>query len=498
MVRLGESVARRRVFWFLVALVVGPTIGLAVYGMLGVMDRQAASQARLRDRYEVQAQALEVGIFHRIEEEDSRVRAALSGVAPEALPAAVAALARPDTLVSEAWTLEDPALPAAVQSAAQEATLSVVTPLSFVSSGDDGSAIAISRVDAGLTVAYRIDPRVVDALVLPRIAAAQFPGERAIFRLEVRDREPEGTPLSLERIRQDLTARAGEPEAILTRSLAAPLDHWRIVARTPEADLPQSTAAGWWVVAMALTVVIGVILLGRAIAQQAALSRLQTDFVSNVSHEMRTPLTSIRMFVETLQSGRVKDPEKVKECLDIIALESERLSRRIERVLSWARMEAGRRIYEFELRRPVEIAQLAVEHFRGQWMQEAVAVVIDVPSHLPLVRVDVEAFGDALVNLLNNARKYGGPEVHIWLEGRQEGTYVSFTVADDGPGIPATERKRIFDKFYRPNVLQSRSVQGSGLGLAIVRAVVQAHKGRIEVESEEGRGARFSIRVPAA
>ncbi|MFO0007348.1 MAG: histidine kinase dimerization/phospho-acceptor domain-containing protein, partial [bacterium] len=100
--------------------------------------------------------------------------------------------------------------------------------------------------------------------------------------------------------------------------------------------------------------------MGRAIAQQVRLSRLQTDFVSNISHELRTPLTSIRLFIETLQSGRVKDPERVAECLDIIATESDRLSRKIERVLTWARMEAGRRVYEMEVVRPVDLVRAAL------------------------------------------------------------------------------------------------------------------------------------------
>src|SRR6185436_7990675 len=112
-------------------------------------------------------------------------------------------------------------------------------------------------------------------------------------------------------------------------------------------------------------------LTGRALFREMRLSQLQTDFVSNVSHELRTPLTSIRMFVETLQTGRVRDPTRMQECLDVISAESERLSRMIERILGWARMEAGRRIYSFEPIPPEVIVKRALEAFRMQQLQDA-------------------------------------------------------------------------------------------------------------------------------
>ena len=244
--------------------------------------------------------------------------------------------------------------------------------------------------------------------------------------------------------------------------------------------------------------VSGVTLMGRAVVQQARLSRLQTDFVSNVSHELRTPLTSIRLFVETLQSGRVKDPEKVAECLEIIGAESERLSKKIERVLSWARLEAGRRAYDMELRHPRDVVARVLTAFQTQQLVAGNPVQVDVPDDLPLIRVDMEAMEEALLNLLSNARKYGGDDVHIRVRAWADRRYVSIAVIDDGPGIPRAERKRIFEKFYRPDLLQTRRNEGSGLGLAIVRAVVQAHKGRVDVESEAGHGARFTIRLKRA
>jgi signal transduction histidine kinase len=492
---LGESVARRRVFWFLVALVVVPTILLAFYGLAGLKDQRDAVEARLRERYILQARALEAGIIARIVEEDARIRAGLVDVPDDSVPAALDALTGAAGIVERAWEV-DPAvaLEPIVESVAR---LTEAEPVTFVSLETEGrvDAVAVSLVRPGLVVAWTLDPRAIDAVVLPELVGRQFPNEPATYRLRTVAPENTGEPVSLDALRESLAERLAEAEVLVERALAPPFGHWRISIDVPDASA--STARGpWWTVVLLLaTSVLGVVLMGRAVVQQVRLSRLQTDFVSNVSHELRTPLTSIRMFVETLQSGRVQDPEKVAECLDVIARESDRLTRKIERVLTWARMEAGRRIYEFEDVRPVDLAKKTLAAFRGHDLVGEIDVTVEVPADLPLVRVDVDAMSEALLNLLSNARKYGGPDVHIRIEGRADRRFVYLTVADDGPGIPHDERKRIFEKFYRPDVLVSRRTEGSGLGLAIVAAAVQAHKGRVEVESEEGHGARFTIRL---
>lgn len=482
-----------------------PTLLLGFYGLSGLKNARDAEESRLRDRYSLQARALEQGVIARIAEEDVRVRTTLATVKTEDVPAALAVLSGGPGLVDEAWLAEDPTLPDVVRGEDTgpegEGGTASDPPLTF-RSVDDGhrvSTYARSRIRPGLTVVYRIDPAAIDAVVIPEIVGRLFPTEAARYHLVHALPAASGEQATLDRLRRDLAERvlAAEPE--VDRAMSPPFVYWRItIAATGDPTGRSSGGTITLVLVLVAMTVSGVTLMGRAVVQQARLSRLQTDFVSNVSHELRTPLTSIRLFVETLQSGRVKDPEKVAECLEIIGAESERLSKKIERVLSWARLEAGRRAYDMELRHPRDVVARVLTAFQTQQLVAGNPVQVDVPDDLPLIRVDMEAMEEALLNLLSNARKYGGDDVHIRVRAWADRRYVSIAVIDDGPGIPRAERKRIFEKFYRPDLLQTRRNEGSGLGLAIVRAVVQAHKGRVDVESEAGHGARFTIRLKRA
>ena len=243
-------------------------------------------------------------------------------------------------------------------------------------------------------------------------------------------------------------------------------------------------------------VVTGVSIIGRAWYINLRLARLQTDFVSNVSHELRTPLTSIRMFVETLQMDRARDPAQVKECLDLLASETERLSAMIERMLNWARMEAGRRDYTLQPVRVSVIADKAVQAFRAQRLVgPPVDLAVEVPASLPEVNADADAVAEALLNLLTNAFKYGGEGKRIVLRAWVAADEAVFEVEDQGEGIAPRDRKRIFDKFYRAEQLLSRKTDGIGLGLSIVRHVVEGHGGKVECDSEPDQGTKFRIHL---
>ncbi|MCA9621265.1 MAG: two-component sensor histidine kinase [Myxococcales bacterium] len=230
--------------------------------------------------------------------------------------------------------------------------------------------------------------------------------------------------------------------------------------------------------------------------REANLSKLQLDFVSKVSHELRTPLTSIRMFVEMLQNED-KSEEETALCLQVLSKETARLSDRIERLLDWGRMEAGRRVYELEQSAAQQVVDEALGAFEVTKLQNPrQKLEVHLPDKLPLMMADRAALADALVNLLTNAAKYAGEDATIRVRASADLRHVKISVEDDGPGIPLREHRRIFQKFYRVDDLLSRDVEGSGLGLAIVEHVAIGHGGHVELASEPGKGSRFTIFVP--
>jgi two-component system phosphate regulon sensor histidine kinase PhoR len=255
---------------------------------------------------------------------------------------------------------------------------------------------------------------------------------------------------------------------------------------------------GSLIVALVTTTVFGTAATLAVLYREARLAKLQTDFVNKVSHDLRTPLTSIRMFVETLQMGRLPDRERQQEALDIIASETERLSALITRLLDWARMEAGRRRYD---RRAVAVGAIvdrALEALAPQLLHHPAEITCDVPESLPRVAGDEDALVGALVDVLQNAHKYTGEEKRIAVTARAVEDSVAIRVADNGPGIPEPEQKRIFEKFYRAKDPLDRTIEGSGLGLAMVKHIMQAHGGKVSVESQPGAGATFTLTLPAA
>jgi two-component system phosphate regulon sensor histidine kinase PhoR len=242
----------------------------------------------------------------------------------------------------------------------------------------------------------------------------------------------------------------------------------------------------------------GIILVLVFLRREANLSELQADFVSKVSHELRTPLTAIRLFAETIERAK-EDEATVAKCLTLLTTETERLTRRIERLLDWGRMEAGRKLYDLREERVEDIVEEAVQAFPAARLEAGVLLETEVEPSLPTVYADRHAMVDAIVNLLTNAHKYGGSPPHIRLAAhRGNNDHVAITVTDNGAGIPRTELRRIFEKFYRIDDRLSRRAEGSGLGLAIVKHVVRAHRARVSVDSTSGQGSTFTILLPPA
>ncbi|MCL2779306.1 MAG: HAMP domain-containing histidine kinase [Polyangiaceae bacterium] len=245
-------------------------------------------------------------------------------------------------------------------------------------------------------------------------------------------------------------------------------------------------------------VVTGVVLVLVFVRREANLSMLQADFVSKVSHELRTPLTAIRLLAETIERPTADEATHHK-CASLLVAESERLSKLIERLLAWGRMEAGRKIYEL---RPERVKDIVDDVRRAYALQGALALAAQfevlVDDDLPFVVVDRAAIVDALVNLLQNAHKYGGsPPVVVLHASRTPKGEVSISVKDNGAGIPVFEHRRIFEKFYRIDDRLSRTTEGSGLGLAIVHHVARAHHARVTVDSTPGKGSTFALVLSA-
>ena len=250
----------------------------------------------------------------------------------------------------------------------------------------------------------------------------------------------------------------------------------------------------WSVILCFIAILTGVYWTWKRIQQERELSRLKTDFVSNVSHELKTPLTSIRMFVETLRLKRYRNETEAEEYLDILQVEIERLGRLVERVLDFSRMERNRKQFDKTEGDLEIVVRETVAVFQRQVRDVPLEIHMQIHPNTPLLTFDRDALVEVLWNLLDNAAKYGGSRVDVKLE--WEESCVRLVVQDDGVGIPGREQRRIFERFYRANDTLAREVEGSGLGLAMVKYIVEAHGGKIAVESSVGKGSAFTVTLP--
>ena len=253
----------------------------------------------------------------------------------------------------------------------------------------------------------------------------------------------------------------------------------------------------------AIVIVIGAIAIILVSEKERRVSALKSEFVANVSHELKTPLALVRMFAEMLQSGRVQTDAKRQEYLDIIVRESERLSALIENVLDFARLERGRGSYEFAEGDVGDAVTRAANVYRYRAEREGMRLAVDVEPNLPRARIDERAIQLAVVNLVDNALKYAPDGKEIVVRASSEGDSVRVDVVDHGPGVPTDERQRIFERFVRLTARTGESqVRGSGIGLALVKHIAESHGGRAWVASRSGpdhsgsTGSTFSFSNP--
>jgi signal transduction histidine kinase len=233
------------------------------------------------------------------------------------------------------------------------------------------------------------------------------------------------------------------------------------------------------------------LLLSQMLRRQMQLTRLKTDLVATVSHELKTPLASMRLLVDALLEEHSPDPVKTREYLRLISGENLRLTRLIENFLTFSRIERRRQTFEFG-----EVETARVAEAAAQSMRERFPLTLEVEPNLPPLYADEDAVVTAVLNLLDNAYKYTPPDKQIALRVFRKGTDVVFAVEDNGIGISPREQKRIFRKFYQVDRRLARETGGCGLGLSIVEYIVRAHQGSVRVQSRPGAGSTFFLSLP--
>jgi signal transduction histidine kinase len=349
------------------------------------------------------------------------------------------------------------------------------------------------------------DLEYVERMVLPRLLAGGPPEGKTVFRAG-HLREDTGLCV-LARDRRIVYESGPERSAPFVASLPfrRVLPFYRLAVRLEDAEFQAwmrtvRTTHLALIGAMLLIVLLGGVFLIRWINREIELADLKSHLVSSVSHELKTPIALIRLYAETLEMGRVKDPERMREFLQVITRETQRLTHLINNVLDMSQIDAGRKTYRFVPGDLAELVRQTLEAYRYQLDQQGFQLRKELDPGPLTVDLDEEAMTQAFINLLDNAVKYsnGAEQRAIEVTLRRQGNRALLGVRDHGIGIPVGEEERIFDLFYRVNDTRVQGVKGSGLGLTLVRHIVVAHGGRVQARSRPGEGSTFVVDLPLA
>lgn len=312
------------------------------------------------------------------------------------------------------------------------------------------------------------------------------------------------TPALPEEARVDVLAPGQEAEGSLLSLPAGPsLPGWRLaLALRDQGSFDAATRER-----MSAEVGIGILVVGlvavlagaaiRLARRQTALTQLKNDLVANVTHELKTPLSSMRLLVDTLLNSARLDERTTRDYLRLIANENERLSRLIDNFLTFSRIERNKFAFDFKEVSSARIAEGAATAVRERLGAPGCRFETRIPPQLPPVVADLDAMVTVLVNLLDNAHKYSGEEKQILLSAGARNGSVVFTVEDNGIGMAPRDTERIFQRFYQVDQPLARAGGGCGLGLSIVKYIVTAHRGEVAVQSQPGRGSVFTVTLPA-
>lgn len=358
--------------------------------------------------------------------------------------------------------------------------------------GEDFSLFFWKKDGGGRIVGCVIEEAVLRARLTGRLPAA-FTASRVLTVLD-----EAGRPLVTPREKQARDWR----RPFVSREISALLPRWEAAAYLTDPGLIRSrvdlTAFVLWalVLTFLVSILAGGTLVLRTLRSEMDLARKKTTFVTNVSHELKTPLTSIRMFAEMLKEGRQPDPRRREQYLDLMVSETDRLTRLINNVLDFSRLEKGQKQYSSKLLEANRLAQDLVQSQRLRLEHNGFKVELRQAAEPVFVRADEEAIKQAVLNLLSNAEKYSEARQEIEVEVSSQGSLACLRVKDRGVGVPAAQAKKIFQEFYRADESLTSRTKGTGLGLPIARRIARDHGGDITYAPREGGGSVFELRLP--
>jgi signal transduction histidine kinase len=292
--------------------------------------------------------------------------------------------------------------------------------------------------------------------------------------------------------------------ALLSASAGATLPGWRLSLSLVDPQQIDATATKsnrlylWTGVLVVLFTSVFAVFIARAFQRQLRLANLKNDLVGNVSHELKTPLTSMRLLVDTLLEDDQFDEQTTRDYLRLIAKENSRLSRLIENFLTFTRMEQQQNPFDLQPLAPLDIVNNALDSAGERFHSSDCSLSVQVDEELPLVGGDKDSLVTVLLNLLDNAYKYSDPPREITLRANRSDQGVAFSVSDNGIGLPRTASRRIFQRFFQVDQSLTRDRSGCGLGLSIVESIVKAHRGTVSVTSSAGKGSTFTVALPVA
>ncbi len=243
---------------------------------------------------------------------------------------------------------------------------------------------------------------------------------------------------------------------------------------------------------------IGIWFMLKNLRKEIELTKIKSDFISNVSHELRTPLSLISLFSETLAANRIASPEKKNEYYKIIYQESSRLSRIVDKILSFYKIEGKKKTYNFQNVDLNSIIENILEKYNYHLSNSGFKYNFDKSPNIPLIKGDEEAIAEAVINLIDNAMKYSPDRKEIEITTCLKDNFAIVKIKDYGIGIPIDKQKKIFEKFYRAQDKNTPDAKGAGLGLTIVKNIIDEHKGDIIIESSEGQGSSFILKFPVS